>query len=301
MSTPLNSFSSFSNGLADAAESAGLATVMVNARRRMAASGIVYSNELIITANHVVEREDDAKIITADGREVQAVLAGRDPARDIALLRLRESLTVSAAPSKAPARVGQIVLALARPDADGLQASLGVVSAIGGPVRTGQGGLLEKYLRTDTIPLPGFSGGPLVSADGQVLGMNTSGLAMGALVTIPVDILWAAAATLAAHGHIRRARLGVRTQNVDLAEAQQNIFGRSQSTGLLIVGLEEGSPAAKAGLMVGDILVSLNSQPIHDHDELQSQMTVDIISKEIPVELLRGGQKTVVKVTLGEH
>ncbi len=301
MSTPLHSFQDFSNGLADAAENAGLAIVQVNARRRMAASGIVYSPELIITANHVVEREDDAKIITAEGREILASLAGRDPSRDIAVLRLKESLTASAVPSKTQARVGQIVLALARPDSDGLQASLGVVSAIGGPVRTGQGGLLEKYLRTDTIPLPGFSGGPLISAEGQVLGMNTSGLAMGALLTIPVDALWTAAAALAAHGHIRRAYLGVRSQLVDLAEAQRTLFGRSQATGLLLVGLEEGSPAARAGLMVGDILVGINSQPVRDHEELQAQMAAVPVSQEVPVELLRGGQPTTVKVMLGEH
>lgn len=298
MSTPLNSFA---NGFADAAESAGTSVVLVDARRRMPASGIVYSNEFVLTANHVVEREEDARIITAEGREVQAALAGRDPARDIALLKLKETLSGTSAPAKTPARVGQLVLALARPDSDGLQASLGIVSALGGPVRTGQGGILEKYLRTDTLALPGFSGGPLISADGLVLGMNTSGFAMGTLVTIPVEVLWSAAEALSKHGHIRRAYLGIRSQNVNLGEVQQNVLGRSQSTGLLLIGLEENAPAAKSGLMVGDILVGLNSQPVRDHDELQTRMTPDLITSDVPVEIIRGGQKTTIQVRLGEH
>jgi S1-C subfamily serine protease len=301
MSTPLQSFLSISNGFADAAESAGSTIVLVDARHRMAASGIAYANDLVLTANHVVEREDNAKIITADGREIQATLAGRDPARDIALLRLKEALSGSAMPAKASARVGQIVLALARPDRDGVQASLGVISAIGGPVRTGHGGLLEKYLRTDTQPLPGFSGGALISGDGSLLGMNTSGLAMGTLITIPSEVLWNAAESLSKHGHIRRAYLGIRSQSVTLGEPQRKMLERDQETGLLLVGLEDNAPAAKSGLMVGDILVGLNGQPVRDHDELQAQMTPELIAAEVPVELIRGGQKTSVKVTLGEH
>jgi S1-C subfamily serine protease len=301
MSTPLQSFLSISNGFADAAESAGSSIVLVDARHRMPASGIAYANDLVLTANHVVEREDNAKIITADGREIQATLAGRDPARDIALLRLKEALSGSAVPAKASARVGQIVLALARPDRDGVQASLGVISAIGGPVRTGQGGLLEKYLRTDTQPLPGFSGGALISGDGSLLGMNTSGLAMGTLITIPSEVLWNAAESLSKHGHIRRAYLGIRSQSVTLGEPQRKMLERDQETGLLLVGLEDNAPAAKSGLMVGDILVGLNGQPVRDHDELQAQMTPELIAAEVPVELIRGGQKTSVKVTLGEH
>ena len=200
-----------------------------------------------------------------------------------------------------PARIGEMVLALGRPDENGLQASLGVVSAIGGPVRTPMGGMLEKYLRSDTLPFPGFSGGPLISANGNLIGMNTSGLAMETLITIPIEVLWPAAEALAAHGHIRRPYLGVRSQTVNLSGPQQEALQRKQVTGLLLVNLEEKSPAASAGLIVGDILVGVNHQPITDHEELQIALNKFDARSQIPVEVLRGGKPTIFQVTLGER
>ena len=301
MAANLLNFETISNSSADAVQSAGSITVLVNARRRMPASGIVYANDLILTANHAVEREEDATILTPDGHTLQASLAGRDPARDIALLKLQAALPKTAVPASKPARVGQLVLAVARPDDSGLQASLGVIGAIGGPVRTSQGGLLDQYIRTDTQALPGFSGGPLVCGNGEILGMNTSGLAMGSLITIPAGLLWTAAASLAAHGHIRRPYLGIRSQNVKLGSAQQSLLDRSQENALLLVGIEEDSPAAVAGLMVGDILVTFNSQPLKDHDELQLYLKPELAGQPAAVELLRGGQKLDLTVKLEER
>ncbi len=301
MSLSLEQIEGLSNGFADAVENAAAVTVMVLARRRMPSTGIVYAADLVVTASHAIEREDDVKIMLADGSEVAASLAGRDPARDIALLRLKDGRLTPASISQSLPRVGQLVLALGRPDENGVQASLGVVSAIGGPVRTAHGGLLEKYLRTDTVPFPGFSGGPLVSASGAVLGMNTSGLAMETLITVPVDVLWPAAAALAAHGHISRPYLGIRSQTVDLAAAQQEALGRKQDNGLLLVGIEENSPASNAGLIVGDILVGLNNLPVSDHEDLQVRISAEPVGKAVPVELLRGGKPAVIQVMLGER
>src|SRR5512142_2309575 len=162
-----------SDALADAAEKAGKATVLVNARRRMPASGIAYAADLVLTADHIVEREDEITVTLADGTEIPAKVAGRDAGSDLAVLKLERSLTAVAEATKSPARLGQIALVLGRPSADGVEASLGTVSAIGGPIRTGRGGMLATYIRTDSISYPGFSGGPLVAADGTVLGINT--------------------------------------------------------------------------------------------------------------------------------
>ena len=292
---------SLSNAFADSVETAGKSTVMVNGRRRMPSTGIVYAADLVITANHTIEKEDDVKILLSDGSSVTASLTGRDPARDIALLRLKEGNLNPPTLSQKPARIGEMVLALGRPDDNGLQASLGVVSAIGGPVRTPMGGMLDRYLRSDTFPFPGFSGGPLISANGSLIGMNTSGLAMETLITIPVEVLWPAAEALAAHGHIRRPYLGVRSQNVNLASPQQEALGRKQSTGLLLVSLEDQSPAASAGLIVGDILVGVKSQPVVDHEELQIALNNSGAGSQIPIEVLRGGKPTIFQVTLGER
>ena len=290
-----------SNAFADSVEKAGNSTVMVSGRRRMPSTGIVYASDLVITANHTIEKEEDVKIILPDGSSQSANLAGRDPARDIALLRLKDSNLSLPVTSQKTARIGEIVLALGRPDENGLQASLGVVSAIGGPVRTPMGGMLDKYLRSDTFPFPGFSGGPLISASGNLIGMNTSGLAMDTLITIPIDVLWPAAEVLAAHGHIRRPYLGVRSQNVNLASSQQDALGRKQDTGLLLVSLEENSPADSAGLMVGDILVGVNQQPVADHETLQIVLNNLSVGSQIPVEVLRGGKPGIFQVKLGER
>ncbi len=292
---------SLSNAFADSVETAGNSTVMVNGRRRMPSTGIVYAADLVITANHTIEREDDVKITLPDGSSVSASLAGRDPARDIALLRLKEGALTPPAIAQKPARIGELVLALGRPDDNGLQASLGVVSAVGGPVRTPMGGMLDKYLRSDTFPFPGFSGGPLISANGNLLGMNTSGLAMETLITIPVEVLWPAAQALAAHGHIRRPYLGVRSQTVNLAGSQQEPLGRKQDTGLLLVSLEDNSPAAAAGLIVGDILVGVNGQPLTDHEQLQIALNAAGAGAQIPIEVLRGGKPAVFQVALGDR
>src|SRR6266516_5789550 len=197
-----------SDALADAAEKAGKATVLVNARRRMPASGIAYAADLILTADHIVEREEDITVILADGTEIPAKIEGRDADSDLAVLKLEHAAGTVAEATKSPARLGQIALVLGRPSRDGIEASLGTVSAIGGPIRTGRGGMLERYIRTASISYPGFSGGPLVAADGTVLGVNTSGLARGTAITVPADIAWNIAETLVKHGHIKRGYLG---------------------------------------------------------------------------------------------
>jgi S1-C subfamily serine protease len=300
-----NILSEFSEDLASAVAKAAQSTVLVNARRRLPASGIAYAADLVLTADHVLEREEEISVILPDGSQVPATIAGRDPARDLALLRLKQSAaTPGATPAEAasqPAKVGQLVLALGRPDSNGVQASLGVLSAVGGPVRTGHGALLEQYYRSDTNPYPGFSGGPLVDVHGAVLGINTSALAMGSLITIPAKLAWEAAANLALHGHIRRGYLGIRSQAVELGAAQQKALNRNQTSGLLLVDVEVNSPSASSGLIVGDILVGWDGHPLADHDDLQNQLTGEPAGQPVPVEVLRGGQLTKIMVNVGER
>ena len=290
-----------SDAMADAVENAGKATVTVNARRRMPASGILYASDLILTADHVVEREEDIKIVFGDTTEKSASLAGRDPGSDLAVLKVNGSAGSVAVMTKTPGRVGQIVLALGRPTTEGIQASLGTISAVGGPVRTGRGAILEQYIRTDSIPYPGFSGGPLVAADGSVVGINTSGLGHGASLTIPSGLAWKIGESLASHGHIRRGYLGIRSQTVEIPEAARTSLTSHQETGLLIVGLEKDSPSSKGGLMVGDILTSVNGTPVLHHDELFAILTGEIVGKSTPIEILRGGTKVIVNVVIGER
>jgi len=161
--------------------------------------------------------------------------------------------------------------------------------------------LLNRYLQTDAIPYPGFSGGPLVNAEGQIVGINTSGLTPGASLAIPASAAWETAASLGKFGRIRRGYLGIRSQPVELSATQQSQLGRSQATGLLLVGIENNSPAAAAGLIVGDILVSVAGQPVESHDQLLSYLAGDVIGKPIALEISHGGQRQTVTLTVGEQ
>jgi S1-C subfamily serine protease len=301
MSQEANPLVKFSESMADAVARAGAATVLVNARQRLPASGIVFLPERVVTANHVVEAEDGITVVLEDGTEIEASVSGRDPTTDLAVLRLARPAPVVAEPAAQEARVGQLVLALGRPSPNGIEASLGVVSAVGGPVRSRRGALLERYLRTDTIPYPGFSGGPLIDAAGRVVGMNTSGLAHGMALTIPAGLVWKLAESLAEHGRVKRGYLGVRSQPVELSEEAQKALGRQQAMGVLVVGVEKNSPASSGGLIVSDILVGLAGNPISDPDELVSNLAGSIVGSQVQVEILRGGQPLVLPVVIGER
>ena len=297
MSNPLTDFS---NNLASAVEKGGLSTLLVDARKRYPASGIVYAEDLVLTADHVVTREDDIKVILPDGKEIRADLAGRDPGSDLALLRIPEKILIPAETS-GNVKVGQLVLALGRPNSNGVQASWGIVTAINGPARTHRGGLLDEFIQTETTPYPGFSGGPLINTEGEVLGLNTSGLTHGSSLTIPVKMAWRIADALARHGTVKRGYLGVRTQPVGIPEASRKALKREQTTGLLVIWLEEGGPAEKGGLLVGDILNAIAGQSVSDPDDLFSALNSDTVGKPIAVEVLRGGKPETINVTPGER
>ncbi len=297
----MGALSDFSVGLAAAVEKGGVSTVLVDGRRRYPASGIAYAADLVLTADHVLTRDDNLNVAAADGKMLAASLAGRDPGSDLALLRLTErSLTPAKTADRLP-KVGELVLALGRPSTAGMQASWGIVTAIGGPTRTGRGGLLDEYIQTETVSYPGFSGGPLVNTEGEVLGLNTSGLAHGTALTIPIKSAWRIADALAKHGTVKRGYLGVRTQTVNIPEASQKSLGREQAEGLLILWLEDGGPAQKAGLLVGDILVGVDGKPVGDPDDLFGALNSETVGRSVPVEVLRGGRRETQSVTVAER
>jgi S1-C subfamily serine protease len=288
-----------SSQLAGAVERVAPSLVRVNGRRRQAASGVVYAQDLIITADHVLEREEELSVETHDQRALPAELAGRDPSSDLAVLRVSGLGLQPATSASETARVGQLLLSVGRPGSEGPMASLGIVSALGGPLRTWRGSMIERYIQTDAIPYPGFSGGPLVDARGDVLAIMTTGLVNGVALGIPVQHAWRVAETLAQHGSIRRGYLGISSQPVRLPEGQR--AGRQQSGGLLIVQVEEDSPAARGGLLLGDVLVSLDGHPVAEPGELQVLLLGERVGKPVAVQIIRGGALETLEVTLGER
>ncbi len=289
-----------SDGMADAVEKVGAAVVRVHGRRRRPASGVVYAPNAVLTASHALEREEDLTVGTADGGTLPARFVGRDPSTDLAVLRVEDLDVDAATPAEGPARIGQLALAVGSPGrGEGPRASLGVVSSVGGPMRTWRGLRLERYIQTDATPYPGFSGGPLIDARGDVLGIVTTGLTRGAALAIPAELAWSVAKNLEERGSVKRGYLGILSQPVRLPEAQR--LGLTQRGGLLAVGVEENSPAGRGGVIIGDILTALDSQPVEDTEDLLALLTGERVGREIPVDVIRGGELRTLHVTVGER
>lgn len=289
-----------SDATAAIVESAGRGIVRVEARRRLPASGFVWSADgVIVTAHHVVEQIENIEIGLADGKTATAKLVGRDPTTDIAVLRAQGAALTSLALSEiANLRVGHIVLALARPGQN-VMATMGIVSALGDKWRTPMGGLYDRYVQTDVAMYPGFSGGALVDALGEVVGLNTSAVVRDTTISIPVPTLRRVVETLLSHGKVRRGYIGVRSQPVKLPEkmAQQ----LKQESGLLLLSVEANSPADRGGLAMGDTIVGIDNEPIRHIDQLLATLSDDRIGKVVDVSVLRGGQVQKLKVTVGEQ
>ncbi len=287
-----------SNQMADAVEHVAPAIVLVNGRERQPASGLVYAPELVLTADHVLQQAE-ITIETHDKRKLAALIVGRDAASDLAVLRVADLGLEAATASAENARVGQLIMAVGRTNEEGPMASSGVVSAIGGPLRNGRGVLLERYLRTDAIPYPGFSGGALIDMQGHVLGLLTTGLAQGLTLAIPIQNATTIAETLARQGHVKRGFLGISSQLVELPAAQRP--DGVQEYGLLIVKVDENSPAQQGGILLGDILVKLDGHAMRDSEDLQVILAGDRAGKTVPVEVIRGNQLHTLSVTIGQR
>lgn len=288
-----------SDALASAVENAGRSVVSVKGRRRLAASGIAWREDgIIVTANHVVRRDEGIHVGLPDGETVEASIVGRDPSTDLAVLRM-EGVTLTIAERSAEPRVGHLVLALGRPGAD-VQATLGIISALEKEAwRTPMGGEIDQYMQTDVVMYPGFSGGPLVDSSGRLLALNTSALARGVSLAIPYSTLDSVAETLLSHGQVRRGYLGLSTQPVRLPAETAKELG--QETALLIVGVESESPAEEGGLLLGDAVVAFDGERVRHHDDLLALLSGERVGQKVPVSILRGGEIRSVNVTVGQR
>ena len=289
-----------SEDLADTVASAGKSVVRVEGRQRMAASGIVWSEDgLIVTAEHVLESDEDIKIGLPDGETVSAELVGRDPSTDLAVLRADgKGLALAEWSEPESARVGNLVLAIGRPG-NTVQATMGIVSALGDGWRTRAGGQIDRYLQADLTMYPGFSGGPLADSSGKVLGLNSSALLRGVNVSVPAPTIRRTVEAIIKHGSVQRGYLGVGAQVARLPEglAKQ----QDQETGLLLVSVEPDSPADKAGLVLGDTILALAGEPIRHLDDLLAALGGHTVGEAVTVNIVRGGSVQELSVTVGER
>jgi S1-C subfamily serine protease len=295
-----------SDELASAVERASGAIATVHARRRLPATGVIWREDgLIVTADHVLEREEDITVSLGDDERRPATIVGRDPGSDIGVLRLTGSGFAPAdlAPSDS-AKVGNLVLALGTGAAAGagrVMASFGVVSALGGSWRTARGSVVNGYIRADVALYPGFSGGPLVDTQGRVAGINSSFLARGQGIAIRAHAVTSIVDTLLTQGKIRRGYLGVTSQPVRLPDDLRQKLGFQQESALLLLAVESGSPAANAGLLMGDVLVSIGGQNISDPQDLQGALGPSSVGTATTATVVRGGERKDVSVTPSER
>jgi len=284
----MNGLQSLSNDLAAAVERAGRAVFAVNGRARLGSTGVHWRPGLVVTADHTVHVDEELTITGPDGRALTARVAGRDPTIDVAVLKVdAPGVAVADVADSDAVRVGHIVLALGA----GPRASWGVVSSVGD----------KRMLHLDLTLYPGFSGGPLVDAQGRVVGINTSGASRHWQLAIPAAAVNRVVDELQRRGRIPRAYLGVSTQPVRLPEPVRQRLNLDQPTAVIVVEVMAGSPAAAAGLTIGDVIVSLGATRIADPTDLKSALRPDRVGESITASVLRGGEPKDLMVTVGER
>jgi S1-C subfamily serine protease len=227
-------------------------------------------------------------------------VVGRDPGTDLALLRLEQPVKFPLArwAKGADLSIGELVLALARTRRGNIVASSGIVSGyINEPWRTWHGGELDQFIRPDLNLYPGFSGGPLLNSKGEFLGVNTTGLHRSG-ITIPAATVVRVAAELLEKGRIERPYLGLAMQAVPLTESLRAKLNLTATEGLLVVHVEPGSPADKAGVFLGDVLLELGDKPVADTDTVQDQLRSEKPGAEIQATFIRGGAVVKAKLKL---
>ena len=293
-----NTVTALSEQLATSIDAVAPSVVQVHGRRRPV-SGVAYASDIVLTSIRALGREDGVKVTTGDGRTSTADLAGWDPASGLAVLRTDGLGLTPARVAESSARVGHIVLAIARSWSNAVTASAGIVAVIGGPLRTGRGVQLDQVIRV-TAPLhEGFAGGAVIDAAGRLIGMGTAAQIRGLAVVIPANIAWTSAAHVLEHGRPRTGFLGVSGQPVRLTERQRGTSNRDR--GLLIVDVTTGGPADSGGILIGDIILDVDQQPVGSVDDLLGLLTSDRVSRNVPVRALRGGMVANLTVTIGER
>ena len=313
-----NPLVSLSEGLADAVEEINPSVVRVRGGRRWPASGLVFAEGLVLTASHAVEHEEDLTVDTHDGTSLAASFVGRDTSNDLAVLKVEGLEATTATPAGGEARVGSLALAVGRPSREGVRVAMGIISAAGSTRQMNRGGrggrwgrpgggkpghgaggaMPERYVQADAAPYPGLGGGALVDATGKVLGVVTAGLG-GTTLAVPADLAWSVANVIAEKGSVKRGYLGVYSQPVRLPNG--NEAGLTQEGGLLVVGVGEDTPAEKAGVIVGDIIATLDGQPVEHTDDLLNILGSGMAGQGATVQLMRGGELKKLEVTVGER
>ncbi len=291
-----------SSEFASAAEKVGGRVVAVQGRRWMPASGIEWKKGVVVTVHHGVQRDEDIKVLLDSRRAVPAKLVGRDPSTDIAVLTIEQgSLGAPQFGDSTSLKLGHFVLALARTRRGDLVASSGIIGGISGEWRNRRGGQLDQHIRLDLALYPGFSGGPLLNARGEIVGLNTRGLDHGRAVTVPVATVDRVVEELLEKGHIARPYLGIAMHPVEVPENMRSTLPSQTRIGLLVMHVENGGPAEKAGVLLGDVLFEADGEAVEDVDAMQDSLITAKVGDVLQIRVIRAGEIKSASITLGER
>jgi len=291
-----------SNALAQATERAAASAVAIHTEARGSWSGIIWRSGIIVTAEHALRRDEEIHATLPDGRVVPATLVGRDPSTDLAVLKCPEASTnVPALGDVAALKPGNLTLVVGRTRASGPVAALGVVSLVAPERRTWTGAALAPYVRLDVALQPTAVGGAVVDAQGRIVGIATPRFARFGAIAIPAPAVDRVVDTLLKKGHIPQGYLGVGLQPVRLPDALRQSLQRSEKTAAIVLEVESESPAHKAGIVIGDILIALAGHPVSRLEDVHSQLHGEAIGKPLALKFVRGGAAQEVNIVVGER
>jgi S1-C subfamily serine protease len=294
-----NSLVEFSQELANTVERAGQSVIAVLEGGRSGVGGTVWRVGVAVTVAHTIRNLDEVTVVLPSGAESKATVTARDPGTDLAILSVPSDVPVAAVADDAVARTGELVLAVARRGSEGIASAYGIVSAIGGAWRTWSGGRIDRWIRLDLNPFPGFSGGPIVNASGEALGIAVSGPGRSAAV-LPSSTVSRVVDQLIKHGRPVRGYIGVGLQPVVFPESVWQSLGIDNGRGLLITAISPGSPAEEAKLTLGDVIVTIEGKPIRRGFALQWLVDAETVGKTLTLGILRGGRLENISIVVRE-
>jgi S1-C subfamily serine protease len=275
-------------------------------RRGGTGSGVIVAPDgLVLTNSHVVGGAARVSATTVDGRSLTARVVGDDPDTDLALVRVDAPVTLPAAPlgnSKLLKR-GQLVIAIGNPLGFESTVTTGVVSALGRSLRARSGRLIDDVIQTDAALNPGNSGGPLVSSHGEVVGINTAVImgAQGICFAVASNTASFVLGELVRHGRVRRAHIGIAAQQFALSRRRRHAAGLTQESAVMVASIEPGSPAERAGLNAGDVILALDGVAITGADDLIRVLAGDKIGRTVELEVLHNGSRRVLSLVPQER
>jgi S1-C subfamily serine protease len=296
----LSSFSSEISAIATKA-SASVVTVHGSGRSRRSPSGIVWRPGLVVTTDSTLQRDEDLQIMLPDGSKVPATLKGRDGSTDLALLACDTGKAPAIAFGETGARLGELVLTIGRTAHTGPIVTMGIVSGVSGEWQTWQGGKLEEFVRLDASVYPTSLGGAVFNSEGAALGIVSGGLSRSSMLVITRKTVDRVAEALATKGRIARGYIGIGLQTVAIPQALKKQLDITQDSGIMALSVEENGPAAKAGIMMGDVLVSIGNHPITGAEALHAVLDPSSVGKQFRVVILRGAARHQADVTIGER